>query len=270
MQQRMEQLSRPHVDMTEEVVPPPPLGTEGPQLSFSCVDKLMEASDPGSFEFERLPESVRSLRLEVAALTGGGEEYTRSAVQDLFTSRKDYFSSVDGVSSAERDEMTRSALFTRFDYRKTSRHIMEYNGFMHRYCIGFICLVFDLRMQLIGTYDLQYGKFLPGITVCPASARPRPSVDKAKKAASLLQIDLSSLPRNVFAVVPVLFDQAGHTLPDFGLHCGLFSGGRGDDEWEPVSPLMGAFVGVRTAGGAGNQIASHIPEDVHFTAVCIA
>lgn len=245
--ERMEILSRPTTDKTEEDMLPPPLCTEGPQLSFSGVDELHERSVEGSCEFEAIPAHVRSVILNVTSITSGSEEWevtNRQAFPDAFFSRKDLFYTVDGTNSVERTSAARSALFSKVDYRKVPRHFMDYNGFMHRYCLGFVCLVFDMRLQVIGTYDMQLGAVLPGITICPL----RKVTEKVRKSASLLRIDFSALPRNVFAIAPVLFDQAGHPLPALGLSLGLSACGPDVDNWTALSERMKAFIGVRISG----------------------
>lgn len=272
IKEKMDLLSRPMVDKTEEDVCAPPLCSEGPQLSSSCVDELHEHSVPGCFEFEGIPGAVSTLMLQVEALTGEGEDIemtSRLAVPDVSFTRKDSFYADNNTTFAESIEMVHSALLSKLDYRKIPKHVMEYNGFMHRYCLSFMCVVFDLRMQVIGTYDLFYGVFIPGISICPPKIRNQ-SIETCNKRASLLQIDLELLPRNVFAVLPILYDQTGHTLPDIALACSLSGCDNLCRDWSPVSERMRTFIGIRKGEASAENKSKDIPGNVVFKSVSSA
>ena len=245
IQHRVDLLSRPITNKTEAIVPPPQQCVDGPQLSFSCVDYLQQQLT-NNCEFESIPLDVTSLQLHLDALTGNGEEWesgSRHAFQEIFSCRKDMYIGVDSVSTHQRVKIIQDSMFSKRDKKSMSSDILKYNGFMHRYCIGFMCLAFDLRMQLIGTYDLQYGNFISGVTFCP------PNIDShlflSKSATSLLRINLESLPRNAFAIVPILYDQAGHLLPDLMLSISLLV--QRNSVWSKLSDRMSNFVGIRTS-----------------------
>ena len=92
------------------------------------------------------------------------------------------------------------------------------------------------------------------------------NAEQFRRTANLLQIDLSSLPRNVFAVVPVLFDQAGHTLPDLGLSCSLSASDGAEGPWSPLSKRMNKFMGIRKSVDSTEVIATG---SAVFTKVCL-
>lgn len=246
IQQRVESLSRPMKDRSEIETLPPKLCTDCPELSFSCVKEIQETSTPGIYEFQSIPTSVSKLKIDICAITIDDDWETggRQAFQDLISTRKDIFIKEDHLSISERDRRLFSPLFAKLDYKKTSQQVMEYVNFMNRYCVGFMCLVLDMRLQLLGTLDMHVGNFIPGIHICPPSSL-RYDHSMLRKHASLLEIDFSLLPESTFAIIPVIYDQAGQTLPQLGLKLNLMSSDSSSNEWSALSSDMKDFIVYR-------------------------
>jgi hypothetical protein len=98
------------------------------------------------------------------------------------------------------------------DLRKNFPHLFQFNSFIKETYTGFVCLVFDMKLQLLGTYDHKSKDFYPGLVICPlhlqATKKKKRSIDTT--LTNLFEVDLHSLPLETFAIVPVLYDDTPH------------------------------------------------------------
>jgi hypothetical protein len=93
--------------------------------------------------------------------------------------------------------------------------------------VDFICLVIDMHMQIIGTYDVSLGKYITGLDIGPAFLSKKDNStagssssgytfrqivkqnsSKLETHANLFELDLENLPENVFAVIPIILDDS--------------------------------------------------------------
>ena len=105
--------------------------------------------------------------------------------------------------------------------RKVRPHLAQMDTFCRRYFIGFLCLVFDLKMQLLGTYDHKLGKYFPGVVVCPPHNQRQKRRRDNHRYSNILEIDFNKLPVDTFAVVPVVCDVSPRTAEFPGVHLQL-------------------------------------------------
>jgi hypothetical protein len=116
---------------------------------------------------------------------------------------------------------------TSFKGRKNSSEpprnaLAEMRSFITSFKLDFICLVIDMHMQIIGTYDVSLGKYITGLDIGPAflskkdtgsssssgSNFKKQGSSKLETHANLFELDLENLPENVFAVVPIILDDS--------------------------------------------------------------
>ena len=105
--------------------------------------------------------------------------------------------------------------------RKVRPHLAQMDTFCHKYFVSFICLVFDLKMQLLGTYDHKLGKYFPGVAVCPPHVQKQKRRRDNHRYANLLEVDFNKLPVDTFAVVPVVCDVSPRSAEFPGVHLQL-------------------------------------------------
>ena len=105
--------------------------------------------------------------------------------------------------------------------RKVRPHLAQMDVFCNKYFMSFICLVFDLKMQLLGSYDHKLGKYFPGVVVCPPHAQKQKRRRDTHRYSNILEIDFNKLPVDTFAVVPVVCDVSPRTAEFPGVHLQL-------------------------------------------------
>jgi hypothetical protein len=245
---RMTELSKPFVDKSENICELPKLCTDVINISSSCVDEIQERPKPGCFEFDPVPLDMTKLLLNIRATSDGLEEWEnnpKQAFHDLLFRKNDHLNNVDVIDKNEINKMTNKLLYSKIDYKRTPKHVMEFHGFMHRYCLNFVCLVYDIHMRLIGSYDLQSINIIPGIIICPPNIEIH-TAEVFRTSASLLAVDISLLPNHVFAVVPILYDEAGQCLPPLTISFRLNGNSAHKKDWRPVSERFESFLACRT------------------------
>ena len=91
--------------------------------------------------------------------------------------------------------------------------------FFGSFRLEFICLVLDIHMQVIGTYDVSLRKYIPGLDLGPDFLRretphqPQQSTAQHNDEhyynhANVLEINFNDLPKQVFAIVPMFMDES--------------------------------------------------------------
>jgi len=92
------------------------------------------------------------------------------------------------------------------------------NNFLVRQGLGFLCILIAKNLQVIGSYDESVGSEEQenGLGFGPSFFRIPTSKDKRKcqLRANLLEIDLKNLSDDVFAVVPIAYDECMKGLSD--------------------------------------------------------
>jgi hypothetical protein len=265
-----------------EFAPPPPkLSTECPMIPFDAIQTLAELNYTGDSPFIALHPSEEKLRLKVKYFVALSD-WDASNRMDFFGL---HFSRLELMNTAEEptipssiqqqrnwtssgDEgepsrrlstapMKKKLLFSQDnisdllftnrtkDLRRDSPHLYQFNSFIKETYTGFVCLVFDMKMQLLGTYEHQTKEFYPGLTICPPHL---PQTLKKKKQrgvssstmANLFEIDLNALPMETFAIVPVLSDDCplGAKFPEMNFQFDLsVTNEGGGSSSPPLSPV---------------------------------
>ena len=93
--------------------------------------------------------------------------------------------------------------------------------FFGSFRLEFICLVLDVHMQVLGTYDVSLRKYIPGLDLGPdflrratqhhSQQQPSPLKQKDEQYynhANVLEINFNELPKQVFAIVPMFLDES--------------------------------------------------------------
>ena len=97
--------------------------------------------------------------------------------------------------------------------------------FFGSFRLEFICLVLDVHMQVLGTYDVSLRKYIPGLDLGPDFVRREtlrqqqqqqqqqqtPAHQKDEQYynhANVLEINFNELPKQVFAIVPMFLDES--------------------------------------------------------------
>jgi hypothetical protein len=88
---------------------------------------------------------------------------------------------------------------------------LQAQRFLHKFKLNFVCLVLDIRMQVVKMLDpsVQAYNSVPGLNIFPDFLNPNIHIDRDDPdciRSNLLEITMSQLPRDTFAVVPVLLD----------------------------------------------------------------
>jgi hypothetical protein len=136
----------------------------------------------------------------------------------------------DAIAKADADAFNRSMI---------SRRVSPFSPlhFLKRYHTGVRCVLVDFHMQFLGTYDVSMTTTYPGLDFEPSKlgnsklisrsqlnsrydrsgGQPQPS----KTQASVLEIDFSKLPNDVFAVIPLVIDECLTNHEQFDGQSGL-------------------------------------------------
>ena len=262
---RIEALSQPFTDKSKTDFLPPKLSTDSPELSFQCVEELQQRGVVGQFEYEAVSDNINKIRLDISAVQTEEWEYgERHAFQDLLFANKRCVFRPKREFDIEGENNGLQQLWSRLDYKKSKLETLEYASFMRNFCAGFFFLVFDMKLQVIGTYDLFSGFTMSGIQLCPHDLNRRK--ERSKTRANLAELHLSELPAHVFALVPVLYDEAEEILPPVAFVMTL-SVGWPSGEWSSVSDRLSQFVAVRGAQPQQPLPAAFTSSEARFTAV---
>lgn len=218
--------------LAEKLVKPPKLGTECIQLPNGHLEKLHVKNTGGENHFMYIGGRYEKLRMRIKA-TDNHEDWDISNKHNfsgLFYDRNEYM-----VSSASQSLENRHLLITeenaldklfvnKIKLTKKSRpQLAQLETFSKKYFIGFICVVYDVHLRVLGTYDYKKEEFLPGVTICPSHLEKRKRRANDNQYANLLEIDFMKLPKNAFAVIPVLYDSSPqHAIfPEVHLQCNM-------------------------------------------------
>ena len=263
---------------------PPKLCTDYPNIPIDGIHRLNEVNLTGDNYLIPLEPCEEKLRLRIKA-TDCSSDWEYSNRMDFFGlhfSRSEFMefpraaqrekgSSLefdDGEIGGKRKLLINHEDAYEFLYvnrskflKKTKPHVAQLNAFVHKYFLGFTFLVFDMKMQLLGTFDHKLGKHCPGITVCPPHLNKRKRRSDDHRFANLFEVDFAKLPPDVFAIVPVIYDDSPMQakFPELHLQFDLSlseiavttsKGGRRDSYWmsnacedddSEATPLHGQF-----------------------------
>jgi hypothetical protein len=241
---------------------PPKLSTDCPMLPFDGIMKLAELNLIGDSPLIELHPEEQKLRLKLKyfASLSDWEFSNRLDFFGLHFFRSEYFipspsssaASLTGAAAGTvpskkklllSQETIKDLLFANRtkDLRKHFPHLFQFNSFIKATYTGFVCLVFDMKLQLLGTYDHKSKAFFPGLTICPPAPQAPPfasavaatatAARKQRKkrssldtsVANLFEIDLNSLPLETFAIIPVLYDDTpqGAQFPEMNFQFDL-------------------------------------------------
>jgi hypothetical protein len=267
----------------EHAPPPPKLCTDCPNIPTAGIELLNEMDQTGNnflIPLEPFEEKLR-MRIKATDCPADWEYSNRMDFFGLHFSRSEFMEFPraaqrqtgshleldDHEAGAKRKLLINDEDAYEFLYvnrskflKKTKPHVAQLNSFVHKYFLGFTFLVFDMKMQLIGTYDHKLGKNCPGISVCPPHLHKRKRRPDDHRFANLFEIEFSKLPEEVFAIVPVIYDDSPlpAEFPELQLQCDLSlseitlpkkASGRRDSYWmtntleedSEATPLHGQF-----------------------------
>jgi hypothetical protein len=218
----------------------------GDKKKVSTVDEEEEGKRESMDDLVYLPPSAKSIRMTITAdidsqwrqshkrdiqSYGRSDLYLSGSIRDSkpliqpAALKRHIFQQTDG-------DITGTGIGSLLSIKKGSRKnsaepqrnaLAEMRSFITTFKLDFICLVIDLHMQIIGTYDVSLGKYITGLDIGPAflskkdtsnsssssgSSFKKQGSSKLETHANLFELDLENLPENVFAVVPIILDDS--------------------------------------------------------------
>lgn len=239
--ERLEALATPSSNKAPQLRPGPLYGTDRLSLSLDGVEALRKRSTSSYLRYCDVPAKSK-LRITSRVVIGDNEEPSsvdlmRASVPHLTVMAHECMLStaprllpggrreprLAAADKARRDEAEAAAVEAALfggnnksdkDQRIVPDYVMRYKGFMHRFSFGFICIVFDFHMGVLATLDLESPKTIPGLTICPPNLLRG---GESKRFVNLIEIDTAILPKNVFAILPIVFDDADRLDSDLTL-----------------------------------------------------
>jgi hypothetical protein len=214
--QRVEKLSKPTADRFEKQPEPPRYCVDYPLLPFDRVDHLQQLTNKIAVLNTDL---IESLRFTVTASVSKSWKESTNLPNRSFTQRRSNF--------MEKKPQTHSLDLKKIQSKLSDKMIgtrelanYQYSEFSKKLSIGYVVVVLDMHMQLMGTFDCAVGVFIPGLVMTPAFLTKKIAKSKLSfNRANLMEIDFNKLPPESFAVVPVFMDESyihpqhKHTLP---------------------------------------------------------
>ena len=91
--------------------------------------------------------------------------------------------------------------------RKCTPTNVQFANFSRKYSLDFMYMVFDMQMQLLGTYDINSRSFIPGIQFAPEyfnKFRMKHKLDSSM--VQVIDINTGLLPPSAFAIIPIILD----------------------------------------------------------------
>ena len=251
--ERIDKLSVPIADKFIASPQPPKLSTSCPTLSVTEIETL-QAEDLFSKLFEEkkdvintaakvkgkvkekqnmvyLPLSANKLRVTVSAdADDHWHQNHKSACKARTYYRHDICQggSIQDLNPLIQPEELKKILFEKegcCSDESSPQNLLRH--FISSFRFDFICLVIDLQMQIIGTYDVSLGKYLPGLDIgFDYFNRKERENSFYSKRTNLIEIDFTKLPDNLFAIVPVFLDDSNvsrkELLEEFRIKSKLF------------------------------------------------
>jgi hypothetical protein len=224
---RVARLSKPASSKVEKDPEPPRYCVDYyPLLPFDRVNQLQQLNN----KFAVLPtDLIDCLRFTVTTSVPRNWKEEMNAPNRSFAQKRQnliekrpqsYQLDVKKLSSKlhAASEGRTSTTGTTMNKRELANY--QYGEFSKKFSVGYIVVVLDIHMQIMGTYDCTSGMFMPGLTLTPAFLTKKIAKSKLKfNRANLMEIEFNRLPPETFAVVPVLLDESyihpqhKHTLP---------------------------------------------------------
>ena len=251
--ERIDKLSVPIADKFIASPQPPKLSTSCPTLSVTEIETL-QAEDLSTKLFEEkkdvintaakvkgkvkekqnmvyLPLSANKLRVTVSAdADDHWHQNHKSACKARTYYRHDICQggSIQDLNPLIQPEELKKILFDKegcCSHESSPQNLLRH--FISSFRFDFICLVIDLQMQIIGTYDVSLGKYLPGLDIgFDYFNRKERENSFYSKRTNLIEIDFTKLPDNLFAIVPVFLDDSNvsrkELLEEFRIKSKLF------------------------------------------------
>lgn len=205
----------------------PKLATDIPKLPLEYVSKLQLMDFNKQYPVLSL-DHIKKLRLTVKSSDISGDDWEVSNRGDflgLYAARNEFLMRAPDTNPKKNVSsrltksirrvldplMAQSQLFDNNikQLRKNTPHIAQLQQFLRCNYLGFVVLVFNKNMQLLGSYDYRLCQSIPGIEVCFQSERKFKRLDfRDKTSANLFSVEFESLPSEAFAIVPVLYDSS--------------------------------------------------------------
>ena len=233
--ERIDKLSVPIADKFIASPQPPKLSTSCPTLSVTEIEALQAEDLSSKLCQERkeitstaakvkgkvkekkhliyLPLSANKLRVTISADSDDHWcQNHKSACKARTHYRHDICQggSIQDLNPLIQPEELKKLLFEkdgRCSNESSPQNLLRH--FISSFRFDFICLVIDLQMQIIGTYDVSLGKYLPGLDIgFDYFTKKERESDYYLKRTNLIEIDFNKLPDNLFAIVPVFLDDS--------------------------------------------------------------
>lgn len=138
---------------------------------------------------------------------------TFPSLKSVTYSKSENFISADTYNAVAKSEedfaryLENNLFHSSFNSHKASPTHVQYSNFSRKYALDFVYLVFDVQMQLLGTYDINSGSHFPGIQLAPEYLNKFRMKQKSDSTqAQVIDINTALLPPSTFAVVPLILD----------------------------------------------------------------
>ncbi len=194
---------------TNKKIKPPLLGTYKDLNIFPLDAQLLML---GKDAHVKVLEAPGHIRMNMKCI-GIRKNDTFPSVKSVTYSRNENTISADVYGTITKSDesfsryLENNVLQRPLKSRKCTPTNVQFTNFSCKYSLDFMYMVFDLQMQLLGTYDINSESFIPGIQLAPEyfnKFRVKHKLDGTM--VQVIDINTALLPSSAFAVIPIILD----------------------------------------------------------------